>query len=71
MCVLKFGYIGIVASVIMSPLYRGGDIMLYLSPFCCSSDQFCFCAFSLSIVQAVKHETLSNAGLFLAHRLRR
>ena len=34
----------------MSPLYRGGDILLYLSSLS-SSDQFCVCAFSLSIVQ--------------------
>ena len=47
-------------SVIMSFLYRGGDILLYLSPLRCLSDQFCVCAFSPSIEQAVKHETLTQ-----------
>ena len=37
--------------LIMSPLYRGGDIA-YLS-LLSSSDQFCVCAVSPSIVQAV------------------
>ena len=46
--------------IIMSPLYRGGDILLYISPLICSSDQFCVCAFSPSIMQAVKHETLTK-----------
>ena len=45
---------------IMSPLYRGGDILLYLSVLSCSSDLFCVCAFSPSIVQAVKHKTLTQ-----------
>ena len=49
-----------VNGLIMSPLYRGGDILLYLSPLSCSSDQFCVCAFSPSIEQAVKHETLTQ-----------
>ena len=44
----------------MSPLYRGGDILLYLSQLSCSSDQFCVCAFSPSIKQAVKQETLTQ-----------
>ena len=34
--------------------------MLYLTPLCCSSDQFCVCALSPSIKQAVKHETLTQ-----------
>ena len=39
---------------IMSPLYRGGYILLYLSLLISSSDLlFCVCAFSLSILQAV------------------
>ena len=49
-----------IAHVIMSPLYRDGDILLYFSPLICSSHQLCVCAFSLSIMQAVKHETLSQ-----------
>ena len=44
----------------MSPLYRGGDILLYLSQLSCSSDQFCVCAFSPSIKQAVRQETLTQ-----------
>ena len=35
-------------NLIMSPLYRGGDILLYFSPLICSSDQFCVCVFSPS-----------------------
>ena len=46
--------------IIMSPLYRGGDILLFLEPLISSPDQFCVCAFSPSIVQAVKLETLTQ-----------
>ena len=52
----------------LSPLCRGGDILLYLSLLSCSSGQFCVCAFSLSIVQAVKHETFTQCGA-MAHCL--
>ena len=65
----------------MSPLYRGGDILLYLSTLICSSDQFCVCqfcvcqfcvcAFSPSILQAVKHRRWPTVGIVLTHRLRR
>ena len=34
--------------------------LFYLSPLRCSSDQFCVCVFSRSIMQAVKHETLTQ-----------
>ena len=45
--------------LVMSPLYRGGDILSHLSPLICSSDLlFCVCAFFPSILQAVKHETV-------------
>ena len=70
--------------LVMFPLYRGGDIMLHLSPLICSSDLlFCVCAFSTSILQAVKQETflclcvlsVYHAGgqtrLLLAHCLQR
>ena len=56
----------------MSPLYRGGDILLHLSPLVCLSNMlFCVCAFSPSILQAVKKRRWPNAGLLLAHRLLR
>ena len=66
-------------SLIMSPLYWGGDILLYFSPLICSSDQFC--AFSQSIMQAIKHETLTqipgycwptvyDAGAIFSYKLR-
>ena len=45
--------------LVMSLLYRDGDILLYFSPLICLSDQFCVCQLSLSILQAVKHETLT------------
>ena len=52
-------------------LYRGGDILLYLSPLICLSDQFCVCAFSPSVMQAVKHETLTQCRAIFGHLLRR
>ena len=57
--------------LIMSPVYRGWNILLCFSSLICSSDQCCVCAFSPSIMQAVKHETLTHVGLLLTHRLRR
>ena len=51
-------------ALIMSPLYSVGDILLYLSTLN-SSDQFCVCAFSPSIVQAVKHEMLTQCRAFV------
>ena len=58
--------------VIMSHLYRGGDILLHLPPLVCSSNTlFCVCAFSPSILQAVKQETVfvSVRSLSLSCRL--
>ena len=43
--------VALATAVNMSPLYRGGDILLYLSPLICSFDQFCVCAFSLTAGQ--------------------
>ena len=39
---------------------KNADILLHLSPPICLSNHFCVCAFSLSIIEAVKHETLTQ-----------
>ena len=62
---IKYDHTGVSVILVMYPL------LLYLSPLISLSHQFCVCAFSPSIMQGVKHETLTQCGLLLAHRLRR
>ena len=58
-----------ISLVIMSPFYRGGDILVHLWPFSLSVCLWVSYSFSpaISVVQAVKHATLrqcwSNVGL--------
>ena len=52
--------IGWLSSYYSSHSIEVGDILLYFSPLICSSHQFCVCVFSPSIMQVVKHETLTR-----------
>ena len=61
-----------VKSHVMSSLYRGGDVLLYFRPLICSS-QISFVSVRSLCLSCRRSNTRRspNAGLLLAHRLRR
>ena len=69
---VKNSYISVY--IFMSPVYRGGDTLLYFSPLICLSDQFCVCQFCVCVL-SVYHAVGQTWNVdpmprwLLAHRL--
>ena len=56
--------------IYQSKPFQGGDILLYLSPLICSSNQSFVYSFCPSIMQAVKHKTLTPISFVSVRSLR-